>query len=345
MNAYTFLVGSYAQGASEGIYRLTYDPDGIWEIGRVAELPRASWMEVNGDILFACSEIPLTQGDQGQVCTYRLKQRELELFSSIQDLPCSLAHFSLSSNGDWLMAVSYWHGTAMVFPIKQGKLQPAVDQVFHQGSSVHPIRQTCSHLHSIWQVPGENYVCVCDLGTDEILVYLFDEDTGRLILQEEKTIKTPAGYGVRHLAFSENGSRAYVLAELQYRILTYAYEGAGSFRLLQDQPVGELEAGEDSGAAIRMLRNRIYCSNRGDNQSRIDWLNVDEQGNLTHGGFVSEGCSCPRDFIFTRDGRYLLCTNQNQDSVSIYQIMPCDGSLHFCTQIKGIPSPCKILEI
>ena len=65
--------------------------------------------------------------------------------------------------------------------------------------------------------PEEAYVCLVDVGTDEILVYAADS------LELVDTVKFPEGSGPRHIVFSSKGSYAYVITESSSEVFLMAY--------------------------------------------------------------------------------------------------------------------------
>lgn len=90
--------------------------------------------------------------------------------------PCFLC---ASPDGRYLYCPNYGTGSIAVFPI-EGGLKPRIQLVVHSGSGPHPTRQTAPHVHQALFIPGTQYLCACDLGTDEIVVYRADKETGIL---------------------------------------------------------------------------------------------------------------------------------------------------------------------
>ena len=188
--------------------------------------------------------------------------------------------------------------------------------VQHSGPGVDLDRQEGPHVHFVGLTPDNQYVCVADLGLDTIFLYTKD-------LKLHSSAKVPDGHGVRHLAFSEDGKYLFAANELKSTVAAFAYQN-GSLKLLDVcSAIPDDFTGETTIAAIRVRGERIYVSNRGHDSvavlrfdgSKLELLNTYFCGGQT-----------PRDFCFA--GKYLLCANQDSNSVTILD----EGN---CFQVKA----------
>ena len=101
---------------------------------------------------------------------------------------------------------------------KDGKIIERIfNEVFGKGSNVIPERQQNSHPHAVNLY--KNYIYVCDLGNDNIWHYQIEGKND--VVKKIGDIKTPKGYGPRHMAIDEKSGMAYVLFELQCQIGIY----------------------------------------------------------------------------------------------------------------------------
>ena len=175
------------------------------------------------------------------------------------------------------------------------------------GSGPNAARQASPHAHFVGITP-DGYLAVCDLGTDTLAIY-----NKELSLVSEE--KVPAGYGVRHLVFSNDGKYIYAINELVPAISIFSYEFGkptyiDSFRF-------NCKNKNANGAAIRLSDDgkTLYVSLREENVICI--LSVDNE-KLTLLNTIDCGGNAPRDFnIF---GKYLICCNQLSNDLSIIDL-------------------------
>ena len=120
-------------------------------------------------------------------------------------------------------------------------------------------------MHFVCLTPDTNYICAADLGTDT--VYLYDR-----ALNLHSTAKVPAGHGVRHLAFSQDGKWMFAANELKSTVSAFAYKD-DTLELVDTCAALPADfAGESTIAAIREKGGHIYVSNRGhDSVSKLSF--------------------------------------------------------------------------
>ncbi len=176
--------------------------------------------------------------------------------------------------------------------------------VTHTGKGTHVTRQEAPHTHFVCASPDENYILCTDLGLDKIFIY--DKD-----LNENYSVKLPDGSGVRHLCFSANGKYLYCVNELSNDVSVLEWNNGnpilkGTYCAIPDFN------GESTAAAIRILGEYLYVSNRGANTiSRFKI--VDDKLELLDNTYC--GGKGPRDFDVI--DKYIICTNENSDTVTV----------------------------
>lgn len=163
-----------------------------------------------------------------------------------------------------------------------------------------------SHTHYVGPTPDGKYLCVTDLGLDQI--FLYDRDLNLI-----NRVAMPLGCGVRHLVFAENN---YIFSanELNGSVSALHYEN-GTMRLVDtvsciDNQVKEVAA----PSAIRMYKGKVYVAVRGCNT--ISCLSFCNDKLKLQNSFDCQG-QMPRDFCF--DENRLICCNQESDTVTIFQ--------------------------
>lgn len=183
----------------------------------------------------------------------------------------------------------------------------------HTGHGVHPRRQDAPHTHFIAPSPDRQFLLATDLGLDAVFVY--DE-----FLNVHSVARVPAGQGVRHLAYADDGVTVFAANELGSTVSMFTYHG-GQLELRQTIPTLFHER-ENMPAAIRVRGEYVYVSNRGDDS--ISCLHWDQSGMELCSVTLCGGC-WPRDFEIVENT--IFCTNEKSDTVTILSV---DG-----TKIRG----------
>ena len=165
----------------------------------------------------------------------------------------------------------------------------------HTGHGVHTGRQEAPHTHFIAPSPDRRFLLSTDLGLDSIFVY----DEG---LNVRSIAHVPAGQGVRHLAYADDGMTVFAANELGSTVSMFTYHD-GQLTLRQTIPVLFHEY-ENMPAAIRVRGEYVYVSNRGDDS--ISCLHWDQSGMELCSVTPCSGC-WPRDFEIIENT--IFCTN------------------------------------
>lgn len=318
------IVGSYAEADQPGIHLFHLDETtgalsasgafaGIANPSFVVTHPQQPW-------LYAVSETSAAQdGTSGHVWALRFERDPLRLEAlnhqpSAGDHPC---HLELDASGKWLLVSNYTSGTVAVLPIQaDGSLGEITDLIQHTGSSgVNRERQAGPHAHSATFTPDQRFVIVADLGLDQLLVYAFDAETGKL--RACGHAETQPGAGPRHIAFHPNGRFVYVANELNSTVSLYDYH-AVSGTLQARQTIATVPSGQENWSADIHLSpsgRHVYVSNRG--HESIAGFEVAEDGSLSQVATVSCGGSWPRHFMLAPGGNFVLVANQYSGSVAV----------------------------
>lgn len=231
---------------------------------------------------------PFPDGDSGLV-TYRIADDGSLYDPSPVISTRGVEACHLCTDGTTVYAANYTTGSVFASPDRL---------VTHTGRSIHPTRQTSPHTHFTGFTPDGQYLCVADLGLDQILLY--DKE-----LNLHSAVRLPDGQGPRHLAFHEDGTHVFCMNELGSTVSLLRY-AEGRMELLQT--VSALPAdftGESTGAAIRCIGDTVYSSNRGHDSVAV--FDFTGDGLVLRKTIPVYGSS-PRDFIVL-DG-LLIATNQ-----------------------------------
>ena len=183
--------------------------------------------------------------------------------------PC---HLSIDASGKWLFVANYVSGTIAVYPIQSdGRLGQARQVIQQKGSGPVASRQASAHAHEVVLSPDGRFLLSVDLGADRIFVYGFEATTGALTPNGKQTVVLPAGYGPRHLVFSKDGRRIYVVTELTPAVITLRWNAQrGSMTELGSiSTLPAADPAEHGGAEIVLHPNGkfLYASNRGNSNT------------------------------------------------------------------------------
>lgn len=340
-------IGTYTDGASQGIYRLELDPVSarLSAPVLVAEAVNPSFLAWHPSrrLLYAVSEIHTpAAGGSGTLVAYRVADDAgLELINEESSGGLGACFVSVHPAGTHAFVANYRAGSVAAFPIRaDGGLSPASSLVQHRGSSAHPTRQEAPHPHSIRTAPGDAFVLAADLGADCLFVYRFDPRRG-MLTPHEPPAAAAVGAGPRHLAAHPSGDTVFLINELDSTIGSYAWDGtrgALDLRGVVSTLPGDF-TGENATAelAVHPSGRFVYGSNRG--HDSIAAFRVGEHRTLTRVGLYPTGGKTPRSFAIDSRGVFLLAANQESDSLVLFRIDHATGALARTGAGVSVPSP------
>jgi 6-phosphogluconolactonase len=347
-------VGTYTSGKSrsEGIYIYKFDAEtgALSPYKTVANVVEPSFLAIDKDrkYLYSVNETVEYEGKKsGAVSAFAIDRKtgDLRFLNKQPSLGGAPCHVSVSKNGKFVLVANYLGGNVSVFPVETGgSLGASVDSEQHSGAGANRERQEAPHAHSIILDRNNRFAFVNDLGIDKIVIYRFDDETGKLEPNAEQPFyQTKAGAGPRHFKFHPRGRFAFVINELDSTISSLAYdEKRGTLKEIQT--VSTLPADStrrsNSCADIHVSPNGafLYGSNRG--HDSIVSFKIDETtGRLELIEHVSTQGRTPRNFAIDPTGAFLLAANQNSDSVVTFRIDEKTGKLQPTGNKVTIPTP------
>lgn len=340
-----FYIGTYASADQPGIYVGALNSDtGEMRIAHdIAGVDNPSYLALSPskDSLYVASET-----DEGEVLVYRrdISTGELHLMDRKSTKGASPCYVSVTADGNWVLASNYSSGSVSVFPVgDQDTLSETSALIEHTGRGLNDDRQGGPHAHSIQPDPSGQYVVVCDLGLDQIIVYRLEE--GRLVTHRETN--QPPGSGPRHLVFHENGKWAYVINELDNTVTAFMYDARrGEFSTVQHiSTLPEGHTGEGTSADIRIspCGRFLYASNRGDDSIALYHIDQ-ESGELEAVDWTSTLGQTPRNFNVLPGG-ILLVANQDSNNIVAFHMDREDGRLTHTGFKLEVPRPVCIVSV
>jgi 6-phosphogluconolactonase len=330
---YWVFIGTYTGKQSKGIYRCEFDAT-TGKLGKpelAAEVASPSFLAIHptSKFLYAVGETGAGK-TAGTVHAFALdaKTGELRALNSATSGGAGPCHISADANN--VLVANYGGGSAEVIPIAaDGKLAEPSCFVQHSGKSVNPGRQEGPHAHSINLDPSRKFAVVADLGLDQVRVYKFDAENGKITPNDPPFLKVADGAGPRHFAFHKTKPFAYVINEMACTINALTYTPDGKFEVVQTISTLPHELREGYSTAevqVHPSGKFVYGSNRG--QNSIVGFKVDQEtGKLTLIGHQGEGIKTPRNFGIDPTGKWMIVGNQDGHSIIVYAINPETGEL------------------
>ena len=345
-------VGTYTttKTPSEGVYRLEFNPKTgeLVSKGVAAKLQNPSFLAIHpsGQLLYAVNELGEFQGTKGggvSALSLNPASGELKLLNQQPTdggAPCFVA---VDAQGLNVLVANYSGGNVACLPIAgDGTLKPISTLIQHQGHSVDPARQKGPHAHSINLDKANRFALAADLGLDQVLVYQFDGEHGKLTPNDPPFAKTEPGAGPRHLAWHPSGKFAYVITEMGNTIDAFAYDAdKGTLRELQSLstlPANFQGTSYCAEVVVHPSGKFVYGSNRGHDSLAIFKVNQ-ESGELTPAGHQSTLGKNPRNFAIDPTGKFLLAANMDSDSIVVFRVDAQTGALAQVGEPVSIPKP------
>ena len=349
-------VGTYTENAgpagekSEGIYvyRMDLKDGGLTPLSVMKGVVNPSFLAIhpNQRFLYSVNEVGQTNDQPGGgVSAFSINPQAGELSFLNQQLsrgadPC---YVSVDATGKVALVANYSSGSLSMFPLDpDGKLQPAVAFIQHNGSGPDPIRQAGPHVHSIVLSPDNRFALVADLGLDKVKVYQVNIREGKLVPQTHSEVQVEAGSGPRHLEFHPNGRFVYLINELNSSLIAFNYEPVNAM-LREIQTASTLPnefQGNNMTADVHVVPSGkfVYGSNRG-HDSIVIYAIDEENGQLTYVGHELTQGEFPRNFVIDPTGTYMFVANQNSGTIVTFRIDSQTGKISPTGQVTKVPSP------
>ncbi|MDF7807100.1 lactonase family protein [Pontiellaceae bacterium B12219] len=262
-------------------------------------------------------------------------------------------HISLDATGKCAMVAYYSSGSIASFQLlEDGSLSSAKSFHQHEGSGEHPTRQTQPHAHSIFINPDNTYAYASDLGIDKIMIYKLNPTAGTLTPASEVVI--PGGsIGPRHLKWNADGSRVYLLNELDLSITLLKPLADGQLEVIET--VSTLPEDTDKSditcAEIRIHPNGkfIYASNRDLTEQGRDSISIFSR---SEDGFqrletVPAEVWIPRNFNIDPTGKWMLVGGKKSNDIAIFSVDPQSGLIKFTgnkVPFEGAPTCFEFMD-
>jgi 6-phosphogluconolactonase len=337
-------IGTYTGPKSKGIYVSRFDvATGTLSAPELAaETVNPTFLAVPpGDagrsstrplVLYAANETGWG-GKSGTISAFTIDHQtgRLTLLNSQSSRGGGPCHLSVDPSGQCVLAANYGSGSVAALPVRgDGSLGEAMGFFQHAGTSVNPKRQEGPHAHFIQADRSDRFALVCDLGLDQILVYRLNAAKATLEANNPPFAKVKPGAGPRHLAFTPDGGKAYLINELDSTVTGFSYEARRGvlreFQTVSTLPEGCTNQNSTAEIALHPSGRFLYGSNRGHNSIAVFALDQ-KTGQMSLVQHQSTLGKTPRNFTVHPSGRWLLAANQDTDNVVVFSIDPATGRL------------------
>ena len=267
-------------------------------------------------------------------------------FTSDSIHPGGALHLSIDATGQQILA-AWWQGPVATFSTAaDGSIAKQESYYIFKGSGP-AIYQETAHPHSIYPDPSNRFAYVCDLGSDVIGVFSFDNLTGALLPKLPFAHVAP-GSGPRHLAFSPEGRFVYVNNQMGLSVSVFAHNPTtGTLQLLQIIPTFPPGTApplktNTSEIACHPSGRWLYVATRGPD-SAIAVYAIEPDGHLdwveTHPAEVK----IPHNFAIDPSGQWLIVGGGDDHRIVVLRIDPATGRLASTGQAASISTPSCIV--
>lgn len=244
----------------------------------------------------------------------------------------SLAYLSTDRSGRYLMGASYGADAVTV---------QAIDKAYKPDEKIHTYK-TGPHAHSVRTDPSNRFAYVGNLGSDHVLQYSLDANTGALTPIGSGFVSVPKKTGPRHLAFSQDGKYLYVVGEMSGTVTAFAIDDKTGALTQKSVANGipdrlKLVHGEARDASNNDLKDdptpRIWAADlRLSPDGKL--LFMTERTTSSVSAFSVDGATGavsfldnypveekqPRNIAFSPNGKWLLVTGEKAEKIGVYAV-------------------------
>ncbi|WP_114603006.1 lactonase family protein [Staphylococcus sp. EZ-P03] len=306
-------IGSYTKKDGKGIYRFVLDEanEKVSEVSTAYEIEASTFITRRNQFLYAITK----EGERCGVASFRVENDGTltllnKCLDSVEGTGC---YISVSNDGGYLFEAVYGAGIIRLYELdaSTGEVVRLIEELKHKYPVGPHERQDHAHVHYAQETPDGKFVAACDLGTDRIVAYKYDENGYEVAAVSEFT----AGYGPRHIAFHGNGKYAYVVHELSNKVSVAKYVN-GHFEVVKEYTTIPKDfEGDTKLAAVHLSHDQrfLYVSNRGHDSIAVYEV-TDDGDDLIPVEIVKTGGEFPRDFNISDDDQFIVCAHQEGSS-------------------------------
>ena len=269
-----------------------------------------SYVCINKDFLYSVSEIRDENIKSGYISSYRINGDNLEFLNSCSSYGYDPCFITVNSFLDLLCVANYTGGSFAIYKImSDGSIGRMIySESYGKNSRVHQIQFS----------EDSSTFYVVDLGLNTIGAYSIQIDNGECIINKLSKIKFENEEKPRHLII-ESENTIFLVTEGSCELIKIHIDKNYNMTLVDRVSILPIDVKDNyTGCAIKNDTNNkyIYLSIRGHNSISVFRIshNLELVQNISCEGI------CPRDLTLTREGKYLMCANQESNNISIFSI-------------------------
>lgn len=345
---YVAYVGSYTYiGNSEGLTIFDIDMEkGTFHKRKEIRVSNASYIRpsVDGKFLYSVT-------DEGIVAFRIMPDGELEKINTAGIRGMRGCFIELYEEKNLLFVAGYHDGKTTVLRIREdGGVGEITDSFYDKGMGSVAERTTTPHISCVRMTPDRRYLCVVDLGIDQMKIFRVHPELGKLKLVD--VLRCDLNSAPRYVTFHPNGKFMYVISELKNEIWVYTYDnstGSPRFELIQRiSSLGRKHSNVNAAMRLRFSPEYHYviCSNVGDNSAGV--FKVDPKtGLLTKVCVLPISGSYPKDVGMLPGEKFLYSINHEDGTITCFTMNYERGcfSLHTAPVKVDQPNCCAIVEL
>jgi 6-phosphogluconolactonase len=333
-------------------------PDSVHEMGTS---PSCLVFNAAGTRLYSANETDrVGETREGTVSAFAVEPAtgRLQPLNTVRSGGAGPTYVSVHPSGRFLLVANYFGGSVAVLPILPDGSLGAPSDIQVDAGTLGPTKATHAppgsfaisghdrtHAHMIQADPSGRFVLHVDLGLDQIFVWKFDDQHGRLTPNDPASISLPPGDGPRHFHFHPNGRWFYSIQEEGSTVALFDYD-ATTGRLTARQTISSLPpgfAGSNFCSEIMVSADGrfVYAGNRLHDSIAI--FSVGPNGELTFVADEPTRGNYPRSFNTDPTGRFLYSCNQRADNITMFRADPQTGRLAFTGHYTPVGNPSIIV--
>jgi len=334
---YIAYAGTYTRGESKGIYLFDVDAEsGAMVIKDTVSVHNPSFLTISYDGRFLYSSC-----DEGVAAFLIGEDGGLSLLGKASVNGLRPGYISVDRENRFMLCGGYHDGKLTVLRVNDdGSAGEVTDEIFMKGpGSVGGIHYR-SHVNCALFSPDERYVIAVDLGTDQVKVYEFDHEKGKLELHD--ILRSELESGPKHMLFSSDGRYAYLTHEYSNEVIKYSYDPEeGKFTQMQSlSTIPEEYEGSNSTITLRLTSDdrHLFVTNSGDNSIAMYNIDVEEQSMKTACILPVSG-EYPRDVAVFPGNKIIASANQEGNTITTFKVDYEKGCFLMKNKPVSIPSP------
>ncbi len=320
-NVKPIFVGSYGNDLTRGIYAFHLDVDNgeLLKKKFYKSMANPTSIYKRERFMYVCYKNNTGRVTDGGLWQYAAMELQFGLAGRTYRQGKTYMSCFVNEDRSYAYCADFYSGEVVVIAILKQKIVKVTQAIEHHGSGLDPIRQSQPHPHFIEETPDHKRIFVCDLGTDEVVLYKIVEK-GQLERDDENTIKLKPGSGPKKMIFTPDGKYAYVLNEISNTVCVYAYDDC-HFTFLQEldtYPKDEYDQESLAGDIVISEEGKyLFASNRGHDSVAVYTIDKDT-GELTYKEFVDTDEN-PRSMILVND-RWLIVASQKGGTLESFEL-------------------------